>query len=318
MLRSMSGQAAPVAGAEASAVWIDLDRATAAEARQVAHATGLRVPLREEVAEIETSSRLIYEGATLYLTTPMLSRAEEGAPVMAPLGFVVSHDRLLTVRFAASAVIEHFAQDWRGEAPQSGAHPFLGLLEALVDRLADVLEHLGGEMDMLSAALFQNGPAGSLSGKRRTDFLQGTLASIGETGARVSQLRDSLLGLGRIIRFVAETQPDWITPDDRRRLATLDRDVASLNDYDIQLQDRMQFLLDATLGFISIEQNDTIKVLTVVSIVGIPPTFIASLYGMNFQHMPELSWRYGYPYALTLIALSIAVPLGIFWRKGWL
>ncbi len=318
MLRSMSGEAPPATGAQADAVWIDLDRATPAEARQVMDATGLRVPLREEVAEIETSSRLIHEGAILYLTTPMLSRAEGGVPAMAPLGFVVSHDRLLTVRFAASAVVEHFAQDWRGVAPHSGAQPFLGLLEALVDRLADVLEHLGGEMDVLSVALFQNGPAGGLSGKRRSDFLQGTLASIGATGTRVSQLRDSLLGVGRIVRFVTETQPDWITPDDRRRLATLDRDVASLNDYDIQLQDRMQFLLDATLGFISIEQNDTIKVLTVVSIVGIPPTFIASMYGMNFQHMPELSWKYGYPYALTLIALSILVPLGIFWRKGWL
>ena len=318
MLNSMSGQAPPVPGAQAGAVWIDLDRATPAEARQVAQATGLRVPLREEVAEIETSSRLIKEGAALYLTTPMLSRADAGAPVMAPLGFVVSQDRLLTVRFAASNVVEHFAQDWREATARSGVHPFLGLLEALVDRLADVLEHLGGEMDLLSASLFQNGPTGSLSGKRRSDFLQATLASIGETGARVSQLRDSLLGVGRIVRFVAETQPDWVSPDDRRRLATLDHDVASLNDYDIQLQDRMQFLLDATLGFISIEQNDTIKVLTVVSIVGIPPTFIASMYGMNFHNMPELGWTYGYPYALTLIALSILVPLGIFWRKGWL
>ena len=318
MLQSMSGQAAPIAGAAPDAVWIDLDRADPDEARQVVQATGLRVPLREEVAEIETSSRLIHEGDTFYLTTPMLSRADGGAPVIAPLGFVVSAARLLTVRFAGSSVIEHFAQDWRAAAPLSGAIPFLGLLEALVDRLADVLEHLGSEMDDISAALFRNGPAGSLPGRRRTDFLQATLGSIGGTGARVSQLRDSLLGLGRIVRFVAETKPHWITPDDRRRLATLDRDVASLNDYDIQLQDRMQFLLDATLGFINIEQNDTIKVLTVVSIVGIPPTFIASLYGMNFHDMPELGWKYGYPYALALIALSIAVPLGIFWRKGWL
>ncbi len=304
--------------AEAPPIWLDLDRATPAEILDAARQTGLRVPSLAEVAEIESSSRLAVESGTLYLTMSMLSRSASGVRAVAPIGFVVAPDRLLTVRFAESALVDGFARSWHPpDGPASGMQPFLGLLEVMVDRLADVLEQLSGEMDALSAALFRDGPAGRLSGRRRTSFLQETLIEIGNRGARISQLRDSLLGLGRIVRYVPQAV-DWPTEADIHRLATLDRDVASLNDYDVQLSDRVQFLLDATLGFISIDQNDTIKVLTVVSIVGIPPTFIASLYGMNFHNMPELGWRYGYQYALCLIALSVVVPLLLFWRKGWL
>ncbi len=312
MLHAISGREG------APPIWLDLDRATEAEIGDAARQTGLRVPSLAEVAEIESSSRLSTRNGTLTLTMSMLSRSAAGVRSVAPIGFVVAPDRLLTVRFAESALVDNYARDWRAPAgPPSGMQPFLGLLEAIVDRLADVLEQLSGEMDGLSAALFRNGPAGRLSGRRRTSFLQETLIEIGDRGARISQLRDSLLGIGRIVRYVPQAVT-WPTEADTHRLATLDRDVASLSDYDVQLNDRVQFLLDATLGFISIDQNDTIKVLTVVSIVGIPPTFIASLYGMNFHDMPELGWRYGYPYALCLIALSIVVPLVLFWRKGWI
>ena len=312
MLHAISGRPG------APPVWFDLDRATEAERDEAARQTGLRVPSLAEVTEIESSSRLAVHDGTLTLSMSMLSRSAGGVRTVAPIGFVVTPERLLTVRFAESALIDDLARTWRApEGAVSGMLPFLSLLEAMVDRLADVLEQLSGEMDTLSAALFRNGPAGRLSGRRRTSFLQETLIEIGDRGTRISQLRDSLLGLGRIVRYVPQAVT-WPTEADAHRLVTLDRDVASLNDYDVQLNDRVQFLLDATLGFISIDQNDTIKVLTVVSIVGIPPTFIASLYGMNFHDMPKLGWRYGYPYALCLIALSILVPLLLFWRKGWL
>ncbi len=304
-------------GHHATPIWLDLDRATDAEREEASRVTGLRVPALAEVAEIEASSRLAVEAGVLYLTTPMVSRSADGVLALSPIGFVVAQSRLLTVRFAESALVDNYARAWHApDGPPSGMQPFLGLLEAMVDRLADVLEQLSGALDSQSAALFQNGPAGRLSGRRRTSFLQETLTDIGAKGARISQLRDSLLGIGRIVRYVPQAV-DWTTPEQVHRLATLDRDVASLSDYDVQLSDRVQFLLDATLGFISIDQNDTIKVLTVVSIVGIPPTFIASLYGMNFHDMPELGWKYGYPYALALMALSVAIPMVLFWRKGW-
>jgi magnesium transporter len=322
MLRAMSGTAPPADPADlAQAVWLDLCGPDEAERARVTQATGLRVPDRHEIAEIETSSRLVNEEGVLYLSTPMPSRSPDGTLTNEPIGFVVAPDRLLTVRFAASTVFEGFADHWRSkeeEGTVTGLQPFLGLLEALVDRLADVLEQIGADMDTLSAEVFARGADKQGSSRRRDQFLQATLAEIGRKGGRISQLRDGLLGIGRIVRFVMETETDWLSDTGRHRLATLERDVASLNDYDIQLTGKVQFLLDATLGFISIEQNNTIKVLTVVSIVGIPPTFFASLYGMNFHNMPELSWRYGYQYGLSLIALSILAPLLLFWRRGWL
>jgi magnesium transporter len=326
MLRMMTGRGAPIAletdrasgDLATHALWIDLCDPTEAERTEVARATGLPVPDRLAVAEIETSSRLVDQSGVLTLSTPMVSRDEAGELVVAPIGFVVAADRLLTLRYAGSVVFDRFAAHFRLDGEhRSGMQPFLGLLEALVDRLADVLEQLGAELDTVSAALFDRGTGGAPS-RRRDAFLQRTLADIGRRGAHVSQLRDGLLGVGRIVRFVAEAASGWLAESEQRRLKVLDRDIASLADYDTQLTNKIQFLLDATLGFINIEQNNTIKVLTVVSIVGIPPTFIASMYGMNFKNMPELSWTYGYEYGLGLIALSIVVPLMIFWKRGWL
>jgi magnesium transporter len=329
MLRAMSGKAPPLElspdraalAAEVQALWLDLDRPSEAERHQAARATGLRVPDLHEVAEIESSSRLVNDHGVLYLSTPMVSRGVDTALVVAPLGFVIARDRLITIRFAPSLVFDHFAAEWRSEetgAPTSGMQPFLGLIEAIVDRLADHLEQMGADLDALSAEVFRRGAHGVGSARKRDDFLQTTLADIGQKGARISQVRDGLLGVGRIARFVPETAGAWLHADEAHRLATLDRDIVSLTDYDAQLTGKVHFLLDATLGFINIEQNDTIKILTVVSIVGIPPTFIASLYGMNFHNMPELGWTYGYAYGLSLIALSIVVPLLLFWRRGWL
>ena len=102
------------------------------------------------------------------------------------------------------------------------------------------------------------------------------------------------------------------------RLLTVRQDVASLSDYDAQLTNKVQFLLDATLGFINIEQNNGIKILTVVSVVGIPPTLIASMYGMNFKNMPELQWEYGYLYGIVMIVLSGVIPLLWFRKRGWI
>jgi magnesium transporter len=249
----------------------------------------------------------------------MVSRDAKGGLTMAPIGFVVAADRLLTLRYGGSVVFDRFAAHFSlDDAHRSGMQPFLGLLEALVDRLADVLEQLGAELDSVSTEVFDRGAGGRAPSRRRDAFLQQTLADVGRKGTHISQLRDGLLGVGRIVRFVAETASGWLHESELRRLKVLERDIASLSDYDSQLTNKIQFVLDATLGFINIEQNNIIKVLTVVSIVGIPPTFIASMYGMNFKNMPELNWTYGYAYGLSLIALSIIVPLVIFWRRGWL
>jgi magnesium transporter len=323
----MTGKGVPTVLAEdrldatlaAAAPWLDLLCPTEVERAFAERATGLRLPTEGDIAEIENSSRLAFEDGILTLSTPMVSRDARDRLSTRPIGFVLSCDRLITLRYAGSNIFDHVSDHWRlPEGQAGGTQAFLTLMEAIVDRLADVLEHMGSELDAVSARVFRNEGVPAQSSRRRDAFLRATLADIGRRGELISQLRDGLLGAGRIARFTHENAVAWLTDPESRRLVVLERDIASLADYDSQLTGKTQFLLDATLGFISIEQNNSIKVLTVVSIVGIPPTLIASIYGMNFKGMPELDWHYGYEYGLSLIALSIIIPLAIFWRKGWL
>lgn len=300
------------------AVWIDLLNPTDAERSLAERATGLRVPALEELSEIETSSRLNLENKVLYLSTPMGYLDNDGMSHTKPLGFVLSDRYLMTIRFAETLVFDQFAARLvhRDGVPCSCA-AFLGLLDAMVDRLADILEHIRAELDVLSHRVFR--PEMRQTSAAKTDMqLRATLRSIGRAGDRLSNLRDSLLGVQRIVLFTAENAAGFLPSDQRPRLKTLRQDIASLTDYDVQLSNKVQFLLDATLGFINIEQNNSIKILTVVSVVGVPPTLVASIYGMNFKWIPELQWEFGYFYGLTVILLSGILPYLWFKKKGWI
>lgn len=302
------------------AVWIDLFDATEEERALAERISGLRVPARTELSEIERSSRLASHDGVLSLSTPMVSKSQGQRPMLSPLGFVLSRERLLTIRYEPLRAFDAFAERLCGPgAPTPTAMgAFVGLLEALVDRLADVLEMVGAELDELSHMIFRPETIKARRVRRESAAMHATLTGVGRTGDLVSSLRDSLLGLSRIVGFVAEVAAEWTPPDLRSRFVTLRQDIASLNDYDVQITGKVQFLLDAILGFINIQQNNVIKVLTVASIVGIPPTLVASIYGMNFKDIPELSWTYGYPYGLTVIVLSAVLPLLLFWRRGWI
>ena len=305
---------------------MDLISPTDAERQAVERATGLRVPSQAELSEVESSSRLSTEGGAVYLSMPMSYRSPDDVPMVTPLGFVLSPRHLLTVRFVALPVFDVFAQRFArdaegapdGGAPGSGA-AFVGLLEAIVDRLADVLERVGSDLDELSRRVFRpdRGEDGGRGAARENAELRATLRRVGRAGDLLSNIRDSLLGVSRIVLYAPEAAEAWLPRELRPRFKTLRQDIVSLADYDAQLTNKVQFLLDATLGFINIEQNNGIKVLTVVSVVGVPPTLMASIYGMNFQHMPELGWQYGYLYGLAVILLSGVLPLLWFRWRGW-
>ena len=141
---------------------------------------------------------------------------------------------------------------------------------------------------------------------------------MGAAGDLIGKVRETLLGIGRIVQFVTLNASEWFGHDQKARFKTLNADILSLNEYDAHLFNKVQFLLDATVGLIGIEQSNKFTVLTIVSIVGIPPTFIASLYGMNFEHIPELHWAWGYQYALVLMLVSAITPLVWFRWKGWM
>ncbi len=306
-------QPGPHSGADAA--WLDLVLPTDAERSWAERCTRLRVPAQADLAEIESSSRLAVSGQVLTLSTPMTYLGPDGGSMMAPLGFVLSPDHLITVRFADMPVFDLFAERFQAVEHPCSTAAFVGLLEAMVDRLADVLEHVGAEMDGMSRRVF--GAQGGRNASEVDQTLRATLRGVGQAGERLSNLRDSLLGVSRAIAYAQEMADGWLPADLRPRIKTLRGDIASLSEYDNQLANKVQFLLDATLGFINIEQANGIKVLTVVSVVGVPPTLLASIYGMNFKNIPELQWEYGYAYALTVIVLSGLLPLLWFKKKGW-
>ena len=302
----------------ASAVWIDLRDATPEEVAQVTQATGLHVPTYAEVSEIEASSRLIERDGVLWLSMPMI--AMDGDPRVVSAGFVVSRERLLTVRFAPSQVFETYADRIpTGEVPfDGGARILIGLLAAIVDRRADALEKTHADLDSISHRVFSLAGRSRAGRKMEDRLLRVTLAELGRIGDLISHIRESLLGVGRLVPFIESNTRDWLPSDCHAKLATLHDDLASLSDFDNHLSDKLQFLLDATLGFINIAQNDVMKVMTIASVVGIPPVLVAGIYGMNFKNIPEYDWTFGYPFAWFLIILTTLIPLGLFWWRKWI
>lgn len=303
--------------------WIDLLNPTPEEVAFVERETGLHVPSIEDLSEIESSSRLRNRNGAIYLSAPLVYRDPSDRPVTTPVGFVLTREHLITVRFHDLPSFTSFANtDLAAESdPLTSAAVFAGLMDAIADRLADILENIAAELDELSHRLFRNPvtePAGRRPPARESADLRIILRRVGHSGDLASKIRDSLLGIGRIVPYVTGIASDWLPPEVKPRLETVRQDVLSLSDYDAHIVTKVQLLLDATLGLINVEQNNIIKVLTIVSVVGIPPTLVASMYGMNFKDMPELNWSWGYPYALILIAVSAVLPLVWFKIRGWI
>jgi magnesium transporter len=317
-LASQGGKLRRITQPLKDAQWIDLLDPTPDEASLVARETGLAIPTEADINEIESSSRLATRDGALYLSMPVVSRPDSD-PRSVSVGFVLSPDRLITIRFAQSRLFDRFMeQQMKTDAKSGGAHIMVALLEAIVDRQADMLEQVKAELETVSHRIFCEEMAAASGRKREDAMLRTTLVTLGRIGDLVSHVRESQVSAGRIVPYVETSAADWLPKELRPRLHTLQRDIASLNDFDTHLNDKLQFLLDATLGFVNIAQNNVMKVLTVVSVAGVPPVLIAGIYGMNFKLMPELEWIWGYPYSLALMALSTIVPLAIFRWRGWL
>ena len=294
------------------AVWIDLNEPTDEELARVATATGLRIPTQVQISEIESSSRLAFEGHAYYLSAPLVAARDDGKLVLMPVGFVLSARVLLTVHFGPLGSFDAAHDAMRAQGGRTAEEAFLRILEILVDRSADKLERACAECDELSRTTFRTGGRKTVS-----EDLRATLARVGNVADRTSLLRDALLGLGRIAAYVMESGMEGAPRVSAARVKAIRTDVASLVDYEVHLAGKLQFLLDATLGFVNIEQNEIVKTLTIGSVVGIPPVLVAGVYGMNFR-MPELNWSFGYPMAMALIVVSALLPLLWFKRRGWM
>jgi magnesium transporter len=298
-------------------IWIDLLSPTPEEEAHVEHRLGIDVPTLEEMHEIEESNRLYIENNATVMTAFIPWGVTEGKPAIGPMTFVLAGGRLITVRYHATRSIEGFAT-WAekiGLDCASGETTLIGLLEIIINREADILEECSRQIDAVSASVFREEMESSEASR---DF-KSLLNKLGRAGDLATKVRDSLVSLDRMVTFLYQiVVARKSTTDKRARLKTVLRDIESLTAHSDSLAQKVTFLLDATLGLVNIEQNAIIKIFSVVAVIFMPPTLVASIYGMNFEDMPELHFEFGYPLAIGLMIASAGATLLLFKRKGWL
>ena len=301
------------------ATWIDLEKPTKEEEELVERCIRLDVPTKDEMAEIEPSSRLYERDGVHYMTVSVLCGVVGGDPETIPVGFVLSDNRLVTIRYGTPKPIRVFTEHVRREPDLARDAPTVltRLLDAIIDRMADELESLGGEIERISSHIFQR----QIDDRRiPAARLTALLTRIGRSHNLLTKIRYSAVSMIRMLSFMSgsnrlheDSQKDF-----RHHITSLSTDVNSLSEHASFLSDNLTFLLDASLGLISIEQNAAMKLFSWAALIFLPPTLIAGIYGMNFEHMPELSWRFGYPMALIMIACSAVLPLLYLKRRGWI
>lgn len=300
-----------------NAVWIDLVNPTAAEDKAVERLAGIAIPTREDMQEIEISSRLYMESGARYMTATLMCHSDTDMPRTTAVTFILGDHRLVTVRYDLPkpfALVE--AKLARSCTPSiTGEMVLMELLDAVIDRCADILERCGTEIDQVSHDIFEPESERHGQAKRYSQIL----ISIGRKGDLTSKVRESLVSIGRVVTFLSAVVEGvkW-SKDMREQLKTMQRDVASLTDHASYLSSKITFVLDAMLGVVNLEQNNIIKLFSVMAVVLMPPTLIASIYGMNFKVMPELEWVHGYPMALVMMLIAAIVPYWIFKFKKWL
>jgi magnesium transporter len=305
-------------------IWFDLFEATTEERQRVEAALGIQLPSREEMQEIEPSSRLYTEGDASYMTATIMSQADTPFPAAEAFTFVLVRHCLITLRYQNPRPITSYAQRLvRGQGSRgAGEEVLIGLLEAFVDRIADILEKVALDLDAQTRVVF----SATATVRSAMPDMQAVLRALGRDEDLATSARESLLSLNRMLRFLTtllegSLAVDPVTKRDikeqRQRIKTLVRDMISLAEHAAFELHKVNFLLDAALGMINIEQNQIIKLFSVAAVMLMPPTLIASIYGMNFKHLPELDWEFGYPIALLIMIVSAVLPYIYFKRRGW-
>lgn len=296
------------------AIWIDLYRPMPAQVQAVA-ALGVDVPTLEDMEEIEISNRLYREGGVDYMTVVLPGLSETRAPLSGPVTFILTPERLVTVRHHAPRPFETYPRraDKVGPGCSSTERVFLGLMEEIVGRLADLLEGTGTSLDAVTRSVYDPDQA------KRSEVLQDALQNVGRVGDLVGRVRLSLLTLERAIGFLGQSMAERGTSDGLRPVVkALLRDIQALEVHADFVSSRVALASDATLGMVNLVQNSTVRIVSVVAVLFLPPTLIASVYGMNFRAMPELDQSWGYPMALGLMVASAVGTYLFFKWKNWL
>jgi magnesium transporter len=289
--------------------WFDLCSPDSAELQCIEAMTGVAMPTREAVSALGLAQRNREDDHMLHMQISLFADEEGGKDT--PLGIALDERRMISLRYAESKTIEAAAALWRKGGDRSSAAAFSMLLETAINEVAAKMQSIAADVAKLSDEVF-------VEQRRRTPELQRMMIAVGRLEGRLARFRPSLLGFTRTLGFVENRAPEWLPKTACSRLKVIASDLKTLEEFDDQLTEKLQFLLDAILGFINTAQNAVMKLLTVVSVVTIPPVILAGVWGMNFEHMPELKKTWGYPAALATLMLSMLVPLAWFKARGWL
>lgn len=299
------------------ATWIDLIEPTREEDLRVELALGIEIPTREESRNIEPSEVLYVENGVRYMSARILCQSGTESPTLAPISFILKDHHLITVRYDEPRSFQMFVNRLArpGECLRSGDHVLISLFETVIDRAAEILRLTGERIDEVSELVFAAGN----NHTPNTETFRTTLQTMGMEGNRISKVRESLVSIERMLLFLSANTAGATLPDDlRAEVRTTLRDLQSLEDHATFLSSKIQFLLDAVLGLVNLDQNKIIKIFSVAAVVFMPPTLIASSYGMNFKNMPELEWSYGYPMAVLMMILAATATYLFFKLKRWL
>jgi len=296
-----------------NALWLDLFGPTPAEEQQVEQGLGIDVPSREEMREIESSNRLYEENGALHMTATLVTKLDSDQGQSTQVTFILAGKRLITNRYADPLSFKRFVAfaQTHPAACASASVLLAGLLEAIVNRIADVLEQIGSDIEAISARVF-------IARRKRPHDFRPELGQIGQGGELVSKTRESLVSLSRLLGFLQQSNNERLTAEARASLRTVSGDVVALSDHASFLGDKVQFLLDATLGMVTIDQNNILKIFSVVAVLLLPPSVIGAFYGMNFSNIPWLHEPWGVWAALAMMVVSALTPYAYFRRKGWL
>ena len=300
------------------AVWIDLFEPTKDEEKFAEKLLGQNIPTRAEMLEIEPSSRLYERDGVTVMTMSVLFSHGERKWGVDPISFLLTDDHLVTVRYVDPTPFLVYADHLYGglRDTKDPLHVMLGLMDAIVDRLADKLEDVASELEHISEQIFEREPRE----KRRNPELryEVLMLRIGAAQRLLAKIRESSVSATRMLHFLHGTDRVQDHSPEARHIRSLQGDASALNDHSDFVGENLNFLLDASLGMISLQQNLVMKIFSVVAVVLMPPTLIAGIYGMNFEHMPELRTVIGYPIALAVMLASAVLPYMFARKKGWL
>jgi len=298
-------------------VWIDISAPDDEERLSLEEKLDVNLPLHHEVHQLEFSNRFFEKNHVLYLSIQMITRAAP-VPESHIVTFILSQNRLITLRYTDPNPIQNFIQQVvdKPQKINNAMEIFLLLLQKAIGINADMFELIDSESDELAISLIGYTEASGQKSQSHEKKLNLILRKINYLQSLLAKSNQSLSSLRLLMVYYQNAQKSFF--GDAVNLSTLDQDIQMLSKHGEHLIQQLGFQLQSALGLINIEQTQIIKIFTVLAMVFMPPTLIASIYGMNFHNMPELSLPFAYPIALLVMLSSSLLPYLFFKRKGWI